>query len=145
MDYIKGGEVFSERQVRASLPHVSLPELLLPEHVAEFGFVAYVAPPPTLTAAQEAARLQAEIVSRVQFRLDAFAASRGYDSIHSLASYAGDPDPAFSAEGSYGRLVRSQTWRLLYQILADVQSGLRPIPAGYEDIEPELPVLAWPV
>ena len=30
------------------------------------------------------------------------------------------------------------------EMLAEVEAGTRPVPGGYADIEPELPVLTWP-
>jgi hypothetical protein len=96
---------------------------------------------PPVKSAEE---VRAEILAKVDARLNDFAQSRIYDDIKSLASYAGDPDPTFNAEGTYGQTVRSQTYRTLYTILADVQSGARPMPSGYAEIEPELPPLAWP-
>ena len=32
----------------------------------------------------------------------------------------------------------------LYDILTEVESGTRPLPESYEEIEPELPELKWP-
>lgn len=32
----------------------------------------------------------------------------------------------------------------LYEMLAEVEAGTRPLPDGYADVESELPVLAWP-
>jgi hypothetical protein len=36
------------------------------------------------------------------------------------------------------------TWARLYELLAEVQAGTRPMPTGFADIEPELPPLVWP-
>lgn len=33
----------------------------------------------------------------------------------------------------------------LYEIMGEVESGARPMPEGYADIEPELPALEWPL
>lgn len=99
------------------------------------------------TSAELSARTEAVergMTAAIQARLDDFARTRGYDGIASLASYAGDPDPQFAAEGAYGRSVRSATWRKAWQIMADVQAGRRALPSGIGDIEPELPALAWP-
>lgn len=145
MRYEKNSTLYTEREVRESLPNVSLPEFLLPEHVAEFGFAEYIPPePPDLTPEQIAANLQTDVVARTQQRLDDFARTRGYDDIKSLVDYAGDEDPVFNAEGSYGKQARSRTWRMLYDILAAVEAGERPMPSGFDDIEPELPPLQWP-
>jgi hypothetical protein len=95
-------------------------------------------PPPSPEA------LQATIVAAVQDRLDAFARTRGYDSILSAATYAGDSIPQFAAEGQRAAELRGQTWAALYAMLAEVHAGTRPVPAGYAEIEGELPVLEWP-
>lgn len=84
------------------------------------------------------------IVQETQRRLDDFAKTRGYDGILSLCTYATSSVPKFAAEGQYGVEVRDATWAKLYEILAQVEAGTRPMPEGYSDIEPELPVLAWP-
>lgn len=76
--------------------------------------------------------------------LDAFAQTRGYDDILSACTYADSLVSKFSDEGSYCKIVRDETWSKLYDILAEVESGTRPLPESYEEIEPELPELKWP-
>jgi hypothetical protein len=88
--------------------------------------------------------LQIIVARAVQNRLDAFAQSRGYDGILSAATYATSSVPQFADEGQYAVQVRDATWSALYTILAEVQAGTRPLPAGYGDIDGELPALAWP-
>jgi hypothetical protein len=95
-------------------------------------------------AAERIASLQESIVTATQQRLDSFASSRNYDGILSLCTYATDPNPTFQGEGQYGVEARSATWAKLYDILAEVEAGTRPMPTGYEDIESELPALTWP-
>jgi hypothetical protein len=98
-------------------------------------------------AADTAAKNEAlfkSIQTQTQQRLDAFAQTRLYAGILSLCTYATSTNPKFQAEGQYGVEARDSTWATLYQILAEVEAGTRPIPAGYDDIEPELPVLQWP-
>jgi hypothetical protein len=85
------------------------------------------------------------ITTATQDRLDNFAATRDYDSIISATTYATSPTPKFAQEGQYCVQQRDATWVVLATILANVQAGLRPIPKGYAEIEPELPVLVWPV
>lgn len=99
-------------------------------------------PPPPLAKSPE--ELQAEIVTATQQRLDDFARTRNYDGILSLCTYATSANPKFKQEGLYGVEVRDSTWAKLYEILAEVESGVRPIPSGYAEIESELPQLAWP-
>ena len=88
--------------------------------------------------------LKSGIEIRTQQRLDDFARTRNYASMISLCTYATSTNPRFSGEGQYGVEVRDATWAKLYEILAEVESGIRPIPANYEGIEPELPALDWP-
>ena len=86
-----------------------------------------------------------EVTDKVQERLDSFAKTRGYDGIMSACTYATSAHAKFAAEGQYCVEARDATWATLYQIMDDVLAGTRPIPSGYADIEPELPVLVWPV
>ena len=99
-------------------------------------------PPPTPKNSPE--ELQSEIVSAAQQRLDDFARTRNYDGILSLCTYATSTVPKFQTEGKYGVTARDATWATLYEMLAEVEAGTRPVPSGYADIEPDLPALAWP-
>jgi len=89
--------------------------------------------------------LQDDIASQTQQRLDSFAKTRNYDGILSLCTYATSANPKFRQEGLYGVEVRDSTWAKLYEILAEVEAGTRPVPSGYAGIESELPELAWPI
>lgn len=95
--------------------------------------------------AEKQAQLQSQIVQQTQARLDDFARTRGYDGILSACTYATSSVPKFQAEGHYCVDARDATWSALYKMLAEVQAGTRPVPSGYEDIEPDLPDLVWPV
>jgi hypothetical protein len=88
--------------------------------------------------------LQQRIVSETQSRLDRFAQTRNYDGILSLCTYADSTVPQFASEGAYGRQARDATWATLYQILAEVEAGIRAVPSGYAEVEPLLPALEWP-
>lgn len=146
MQYQKDSVVYSEHDIRSAIPNVSLPEILLPEHVSEFGFSEYTPSEPIpLTPEEIAAKLQLDIITLTQHRLDDFARTRGYDGILSLCTYVTSPSLRFSAEGQYGVEVRDATWSKLYEILGEIQNGIRPMPSGYYEIEPELPILQWPV
>lgn len=101
-----------------------------------------------LTAAEmdaSAKALQDSIVTQTQQRLDDFACTRNYDGILSACTYATSAVPKFAAEGQYAVQARDATWAALYQLMADVQAGTQPVPTGFADIEPELPVLEWPL
>lgn len=94
--------------------------------------------------ATKLAALTAAVIEAVQNRLDTFAKTRNYDNILSACTYATDIDATFSAEGQYCVAARGETWRKLYEILDEVNAGIRPEPTCYADIEPELPALNWP-
>lgn len=89
-------------------------------------------------------RLVQSIVDATQKHMDDFARTRNYDGILSLCTYATSAVPKFRSEGQYGVDARDATWATLYEILAEVETGLRPTPTGFADIEPDLPALAWP-
>lgn len=98
--------------------------------------------PEELAADQQA--LIDSITAQTQQRLDDFASTRNYDGILSLCTYATSTVQKFQVEGQYGVEARDATWAKLYEIMAEVEAGTRPMPASYADIEGDLPVLAWP-
>jgi hypothetical protein len=101
----------------------------------EFGPITpYVEPVPT------SAQIIDSISSAVQGLLDSTAKSRGYDNIVSACSYAGASNP-FQAEGQAFVSWRGAVWSACYAIMADVKSGIRPVPDADELIA-ELPVLS---
>jgi hypothetical protein len=89
-------------------------------------------------------QVQARFVGLIQQRLDAFAQTRAYDGILSACTYVTSSVPRFAADAAYCVVARDTTWSAGYAILADVQAGVRPVPQSMDDIESELPVLAWP-
>lgn len=97
-------------------------------------------PEPVKTAEE----LIKEVTDATQARLDAFAKTRNYDGILSACTYATSSVPKFATEGQYCVSARDVTWAALYGIMAEVQTGTRPMPTGFTDIEPELPALEWP-
>ncbi len=106
----------------------------------------YALPQEVVEANQVAAvqALQQSIVDATQQRLDDFARTRNYDGILSACTYATSAVPKFAAEGQYAVQARDATWAALYQFMADAQTGAQPVPSGFEDVEPLLPVLVWP-
>ena len=85
------------------------------------------------------------ITQETQKRLDDFAKTRNYDGILSACTYATSTVVRFAEEGQYAVNARDVTWATLYSVMAEVEAGTRPMPAGYADIEPLLPALAWPL
>lgn len=89
-----------------------------------------------------------EVFSRFNYiipeTLDQFAKTRGYENIVTLTSYASSPNPKFDAEGRYGIQIRSDMWTKLYEIQAEVESGMRPMPSSAIEVMQELPTPQWP-
>lgn len=83
-------------------------------------------------------------VSQIQKRLDDFASTRGYDNILSACTYASSLVPKFKAEGQYCVGARDDTWATGYTLMAEVQSGARPMPT-LDEVFAALPTLNWPV
>lgn len=87
--------------------------------------------------------LKQSIVDATQERLDNFAKTRNYDGILSCCSYHNSTNTKFATEANYCIQARTDTWTTLYQILGEVETGVRPTPQGFSDIEPDLPPLQW--
>lgn len=85
--------------------------------------------------------------SRVEARLDAFAATRRYNSIYTAKAAKDSHIAKYAAEGAYCELMWGETYNKCDQLLAeympDVLAGTRPIPT-WEEIEAQLPSLVWP-
>lgn len=95
-------------------------------------------PPPT------PAEIQVAKVALVQGHMDAAARALRYDSIANAITYAEEPAvPKFQAEGIAFRAWRSLVWARCYEILAEVESGERGIPAD-EELIAALPELQLP-
>lgn len=100
-------------------------------------------PDPLAEQAARAAFLQ-NVVQATQSRLDNFARNRGYDNILSACTYATSTIPKFSAEGQVAVTARDSTWSRLYELLNEVEAGLRPIFSSIDEVESLLPILEWP-
>lgn len=104
--------------------------------VHEDGSVTFTPPVP------DPAAIMAEYTARIQGRLDAFARTRNYDGIMSVATYATSTNPKFAAEGQYAVEARDATWAAAYAIMDEaLASGNIP---SWEVVEAALPVLEWP-
>lgn len=100
---------------------------------------------PQPTPEEIEAQLQKQMTDTVQYALDAFAKTRGYDGIMSACSYSNSTDAQFKLEADYCIQLRDTTWRMGYAILAEVKAGNRPVPT-VEELIAELPVgsAKWP-
>lgn len=84
------------------------------------------------------------LTNAVQAYMDTVAQTRGYDNIHTACSYVNSTDDIFAAEGAACLAWRDSVWRKCYDILAEVQAGMRPIPT-VDDLIAELPAFDWTV
>ena len=85
--------------------------------------------------------------SKVEQRLNDFAATRRYNSIYTAANYRDNPVQKYATEGTYCFKMLGETYakceELLEKYMPLVLSGEREIPT-WEEIEEQLPVLEWP-
>lgn len=89
--------------------------------------------------------LKKSFAETAQYMLDEFARSRGYDNILSACTYITSPVAKFAVDAQIAVNLRSAMWDKLYDILAEVEAGTREIPAKFDDIKHELPVLTWDI
>jgi hypothetical protein len=80
----------------------------------------------------------------IQNYLDTIAQERRYDNIFTAISYVNSTDEIFAREARACLEWRDKVWRTCYNILDDVEAGLRPIPTIEELIE-ELPKMNWDI
>lgn len=78
----------------------------------------------------------------VQALLDTCAQSRGYDNIISACTYATSSNTNFKAEGQACVEWRDAVWAKCYEILANVQNGVR-YPPTLDELLLELPEMVW--
>lgn len=78
-----------------------------------------------------------------QQRLDAFAATKGYDSIASVCTYYNSTDPVYKADAEIAIAKRDLTWGTLNSYLAGVETGTAPAPTSWAGIVALLPPLLW--
>lgn len=83
-----------------------------------------------------------ELTSAVQTLLDTTASTRGYDGILSACTYATSTNPVFAAEAQACVEWRDACWTHCYQVMNNVQTGLRAIPTVAELLS-ELPAISW--
>ncbi len=84
--------------------------------------------PPPETPEQTIARLEATL----DRYLDSVANSYRYESIRTMATYDGDPNPKFDAEGKAAKAWRSACYTRSVEIIDEVLSGQREVPSEDE-------------
>ena len=78
----------------------------------------------------------------IQKYMDTVAQERGYDNIFTAISYVNSTDEIFAREAKACLEWRDKVWRTCYNILDEVEAGLREIPT-IEELMAELPVIEW--
>ena len=81
------------------------------------------------------ASFDASVTYKVTSLLDAWAKTRRYDNIGSLADYRDSPIEKFRNEGLRGQLIRDTTWFQLTNYLGGILTGVIPIPMSWAEIE----------
>lgn len=79
----------------------------------------------------------------IQEYLDQTAQTKNYATILSACSYAAGNHPKYSVEGQACLVWREAVWDKCYEILNDVQTGVRP-PPTLQQVIAELPQMVWP-
>lgn len=108
-------------------------------------FIIKAIPEPTL---EERINLAyKELDKKVEQRLDAFAATRRYNSIYTAKAAKDSHIEKYAIEGQYCELMWGETYAKCDELLAEyiplILAGEREIPT-WEEIEPQLPELKWP-
>lgn len=84
-----------------------------------------------------------QIIARLEGALDRYIDEQAnlyrYESIRTMVTYVGDPNPKFDAEGQGALAFRSQCYTLGIMIISEVQQG-RPVPTE-EELIAEMPTL----
>ena len=90
-------------------------------------------------------RIKQLTVDRLTEKLDVLANQRSYKNIEVLAGYSDDEDDSFSAEGTYGKKLRSQVWRFLYAYYDKIVAGTIELSVSYDDliIAAGVPDVTW--
>jgi uracil-DNA glycosylase len=87
-------------------------------------------------------RIKGQLVDAVQNHMDVVASSRGYDSLLSACTYAPSTNLPYAAEGKACLEWRDAVWDYCYQVMTEVESGVRSIPTCAELID-SLPHISW--
>lgn len=87
--------------------------------------------------------LKTSIMEAAQRNLDSAAKERGYDDAERCISYITSTNPTWKADADAMNTHRDAVWSKLFQIMGQVESGGRAAPTGFDEIEPELPVIDW--
>lgn len=87
--------------------------------------------------------MQKRYTDAVQSWMDTTAQERGYDNIHTAASYEQSSVPKFKAEGQACRQWRDDVWAACYEYLDKVLAGEAEV-VTISELLAQLPQLSWP-
>lgn len=110
---------------------------LVLDPVQQFDRVAYSLVAKPLEQQQNV--IKKRLTNAVQAHLDSKAQLLGYDNIFTACTYANSINPKFQAEAITFIAWRDNVWTYCYQVLDDVQNGVRDIPTA-EQLINELPM-----
>lgn len=72
--------------------------------------------------------IKKQVIDYVQTQLDKKAQAKGYDSIISACTYVTSTVAKFAQEAQEFVNLRDTAWSVCYQLLNDVELGIRPVP-----------------
>lgn len=103
-------------------------------------YVKGYAPAKPLPTEEE---IQAQLEQGIEAWMNTVVAERHYDSIDTcIARYTDSPNPKYAQEAKAVKDWNTLVWDKCWDILAEVKTGTRPIPA-LEEVIAELPKLVW--
>ena len=109
-------------------------------HIEDMGTYYEVVANPIYIPTQE--EIKQMFTDTIQKYLDTTAQGRRYDNIFTAISYVNSTDETFAREAKACLEWRDKVWRTCYNVLDDVEAGLREIPT-IEELMAELPVIEW--
>lgn len=121
-----------------------LVEIFPADYDKELYSIVYSSEDPYFTIVPKPQEVQLAVIQErktavIQKYLDDQAAQLNYDGILSAASYLGSNDPKFGPEGASFHAWRDAVWNYGYQVIYEVQNGIRTMPTD-EELLAELPV-----
>ena len=109
-------------------------------HIEDMGSYYEVVANPVYTPTEE--EIQQYFEDAIELYMTKVVQTRNYRDIHTAASYVNSTNPTVAREGAACNKWRDDVWNKCYAILAEVKTGIRPIPT-LEEVIAELPKLDW--
>lgn len=90
-----------------------------------------------------ASAIYRQINTLAQQKLDAFAATKNYNSIDQAASFKTSGIAEYASDGQIASDLRDKTWQAVESYIADVKAGKIAFPLAIIDFASALPGLSW--